>query len=313
MPKNIAKRSTAVLGCVLLATGLTATLTSAPVSAATTSATGAPYAVAAGEQGGGKHVAIGDSFASGAGIPAQSAGLCMRSDQNYGKRVADAFGASYTDVTCAGAKVSALTTPQTDLGLPVNGPQLDAVTSDATLVTLTIGGNNLGTSDVGFVDVVAACSVLALTDPSGTPCRDLYAKDGGDTLVGRLDAVAPELAGALRRIRATAPKAQVVVMGYPAVVPADGRKCEDKLPITAGDITYLHGILGELNDMVARTATANGATYVDTMTATEGHDGCSAEPWVEGLIPSSPALPLHPNATGERVMADAVLAALGRA
>ncbi|MFH8367675.1 SGNH/GDSL hydrolase family protein [Streptomyces sp. NPDC018031] len=298
MSTTVPKRSIALLGCALLATGLTTTTATARAE----------------QSGGARHVALGDSYASGAGIPAQSAGLCMRSDQNYGQRVADALGAAhYTDVSCAGAKASALTKPQTDLGVPVNGAQLDAVTPDTTLVTLTIGGNNLGTSDMGFVDVIAACSALSPTDPLGAPCRDLYTDgDGGDTLVARLAAAGSELTAALRRIHTTAPRARVVVVGYPSVIPADPRKCLGKLPITTGDIAYLHGVLGELNDMVARTAAAGGATYVDTVAATRGHDSCSADPWIEGLFPASPALPLHPDATGQRVMADAVLAALGR-
>ena len=64
--------------------------------------------------------------------------------------------------------------------------------------------------------------------------------------------------------------------------------------------------------MLARTAAANGATFVDTYTATIGHDACQppAVKDVEGLIPTSLAYPFHPNGRGERVMADRVLAAL---
>jgi lysophospholipase L1-like esterase len=49
---------------------------------------------------------------------------------------------------------------------------------------------------------------------------------------------------------------------------------------------------------------------VDTATPTLGHDVCSDDRWIEGALPGSPAVPFHPNATGEKVMADAVLAAL---
>ncbi|MGW2646308.1 hypothetical protein ACWC2T_15625 [Streptomyces sp. NPDC001393] len=51
---------------------------------------------------------------------------------------------------------------------------------------------------------------------------------------------------------------------------------------------------------------------MDTLTPTRGHDSCSSSPWIEGLFPTSPTLPLHPNATGEQAMADAVLSTLGR-
>ncbi|MGW1073350.1 SGNH/GDSL hydrolase family protein [Streptomyces sp. NPDC002537] len=257
----------------------------------------------------GAYVALGDSYAAGAGVPAQSAGLCMRSDHNYGHLVAESLApASYTDRTCTGAKVGALTAPQTDAGIVVNGPQLDAVTPDASLVTLTIGGNDTGTSDLGFVDVAATCTALAVTNPLGSPCRDHYK----DTLSRRLADAAPRITDALGLIRAKAPQARVLVVGYPSLLPDDVRTCVGKLPVTAGDLSFLHSVVDELNDKVAHSARAGGATYVDTAGPTKGHDSCSAAPWIEGLLPASPALPLHPNATGERAIAGAVLETLGR-
>ncbi|WP_234432655.1 SGNH/GDSL hydrolase family protein [Streptomyces sp. MUSC 125] len=252
-------------------------------------------------------MALGDSYAAGAGVPAQSAGLCMRSDRDYGHLVAESLAPrAYRDVTCAGAKVSALTTAQTDAGEVVNGPQLDAVTPEATLITLTVAGDNLGTSDFGFGDVVATCSALSVTDPLGTPCRDHYK----NTLGVRLDSAATQLDSALRLIHSRAPRARVLVVGYPAVVPDNPEECLGKMTVTTGDTAFLRSVLGELNDAVATTARAEDATYVDTLTPTLGHDSCSPSPWIEGLFPASPTLPLHPNATGERAMARAVLGAL---
>ncbi|MFE3768130.1 SGNH/GDSL hydrolase family protein [Streptomyces sp. NPDC059122] len=278
------------------------------LASALTMATTPAAAHAAAPAGTRKYVALGDSYAAGAGVPRQSAGLCLRSDRNYGHLVAAALApSSYVDKTCAGAKVSALTTPQTDAGIVVNGPQLDAVTPDTSLVTLTLGGNDLGTSDVGFVDVVVACTALAVTDPFGAPCRNFY----GDTLGRRLDAGAARLTEGLRKLSAKAPKAKVVVVGYPSVLPDDPKKCFGKMPVTTGDLRFLRSVIGELNDKVARAATAAGAAYVDTLGPTKDHDSCSASPWIEGLVPTSPAAPLHPNATGEHAMAQAVLRALG--
>ncbi|MFG2285863.1 SGNH/GDSL hydrolase family protein [Streptomyces sp. NPDC048595] len=288
------KWSSALAGAGLLAAMLT---------------TGVAPAHAADSAGTGKYVALGDSYAAGAGVLSQSAGLCMRSDHNYGHLVAAALApSSYVDKTCAGAKVSALSTPQKDAGVQVNGPQLDAVTADTSLITLTITGNNLGRSDLGFGDVAVVCSAVSLTNPFGTPCRDLYK----NTLSTWLDEATAQLAKDLQTMRAKAPKARVLIVGYPSVLPDDPTKCLGQMPVTTGDLTFLRSVLGELNDKVARTATAAGATYVDTLGPTKGHDSCSADRWVEGLIPTRPAVPLHPNATGERAMADAVLHALGR-
>ncbi|GAA2237000.1 MULTISPECIES: SGNH/GDSL hydrolase family protein [Kitasatospora] len=307
MLRHALKRTTALVSGVLAAAALTAF--GAPAAHAST---------------GRNYVALGDSYAAGAGVPGQSAGLCLRSDHNYGHLVAAALGTtSYTDVTCAAAKIKAMTSPQYDAFIRVNDPQLDAVKADTDLVTLGIGGNDLGTSDIGIGDVIATCIAGAVVNPLGTPCHDHYAHGhwdfstwswqyGEDTLVDRINAAAPQLADTLQRIHAKAPGAKVLLVGYPAVLPDDEHDCFGRQPVTTGDVAYLRSILGRLNTMLATTAAAGGATYVDTLTATRGHDACSTDRWIEGALPGSPAVPFHPNATGERAMAKAVLAALGR-
>ena len=83
-------------------------------------------------------------------------------------------------------------------------------------------------------------------------------------------------------------------------------------PIAFGDVPYLRAVAKALNTMLANTAAANGASYVDTYTPSIGHDICksSSTRWVEGLIPGSSAAPFHPHAKGEQAMADALLASL---
>ncbi|MFG2820544.1 SGNH/GDSL hydrolase family protein [Kitasatospora sp. NPDC048365] len=300
------KRSSVLVSGVLLA-------------AALSGATSPAHAAAAG----GKYVALGDSYAAGSGVPGQYAGLCLRSDRNYGHLVAARIGGSYTDVTCGAAKVKAMTEAQWDGPFRVNDPQLNAVTADTTLVTLGIGGNDLGTSDLGIADVIATCIAGAVVNPLGTPCKDHYADGhwswsqwawvwGEDSLAKRVDGAAPQLASVLQKIHAKAPNARVLVVGYPSVLPENERDCFGRQPVTVGDVAYLRGVLGKVNTMLAATAKANGATYVDTLTPTRGHDVCSDDRWVEGALPGSPTVPFHPNATGEAAMAGAVLKALGR-
>ncbi|MFF2043173.1 SGNH/GDSL hydrolase family protein [Kitasatospora sp. NPDC058170] len=296
----------ALLGAVALGAALALTSTSAQA------ATPAPR----------HYVALGDSYAAGAGVPGQSAGLCLRSDRNYGHLVAAALKAgAYTDVTCAAAKVKAMTQAQYDAFIRVNDPQLDAVTADTDLVTLGIGGNDLGATDLGLGELVGTCIAGAVVNPLGTPCKDVFHHGywdwsswswqyGNDDLADRIAAARPQIADVLKRIRAKAPNARVLLVGYPSVLPARGSDCFLRQPVTAGDVEYMHGVLDQLNAMLKSTAAAGGATYVDTATPTAGHDVCSDDRWIEGALPGSPAVPFHPNATGERVMADAVLAAL---
>ena len=86
------------------------------------------------------------------------------------------------------------------------------------------------------------------------------------------------------------------------------------LPIAHGDVPYLRGVANELNAMLAGEAAANGATFVDTYSDSIGHDFCqrTGVKWVEGLVPTSPAAPVHPNALGEEATAQQVLAAASR-
>ena len=65
-----------------------------------------------------------------------------------------------------------------------------------------------------------------------------------------------------------------------------------------------------ISAMLAGRAGANGAFYVDTYTPSIGHDSCKVPgtKWVEPLVPTAPAAPVHPNALGEQGMANAVRA-----
>ena len=189
-------------------------------------------------------------------------------------------------------------------------PQFDALSGDATLVTVGIGGN-----DVGLVGAATDCLQLGLLAPTGTACRANFAKpDGGDRLVDKIAAAAPKIAATLQGIRARSPQARVLIVGYPAVAPTDGRSCYPLVPLSSDDLAYLDGMLRRTNAMIAEQAAANGAEFVDTYTESIGHDVCTLPPrrWFEGVIPTMPAFPVHPNVMGEASMARSVLRVLGQ-
>jgi lysophospholipase L1-like esterase len=152
---------------------------------------------------------------------------------------------------------------------------------------------------------------LSFTDPWGSPCEAHYTSGGTDTLAALIKAEGPRLAAGLAAIAARAPRARIIVVGYPDLFPLSGG-CWPRVPITDGDISYLRGLESKLNAMAARDAAAAGASYVDTYTPTIGHDFCQPESVrdVEGLVPGSFALPFHPNARGQAAIAAAVLKAL---
>lgn len=281
---------------------------------ALTAATVAP-ATAAPDRGahhghGVRYVALGDSYTSGPAIPTQVDANCARSDHNYPSLVAAADQVSgFTDVSCGGATTVQMWQPQ-----GTNGPQLDAVGRDTTVVTLQIGGN-----DIGFGPIIATCASLTATDPAGSPCERHYTASGTDELTATVVRTAPKVGQVLRALRERAPRARVVVVGYPDLLPDDGAPCTSAaVPFAAGDFPYLRDTEEKLNAMLRLEAYLHGDSYVDTYTPTIGHDMCRppADRWIEPLVPASPAAPAHPNAKGEQAMAQAVLArvaARGRA
>jgi len=255
------------------------------------------------------YVALGDSYTSGPGIPNQTpeSGACRRSDHNYPHLVAAALEIGrFTDVSCAGATTAAMGATQPLPGGLSNGPQLDALAPDVDLVTLGIGGN-----DIGFGEISITCAGLSILFPLGSPCRHHFTRHG-DEVGRRIEAAAPKLAAVLAAIRARAPAARILLVGYPVILPAGGPGCWPVMPIAIGDVAWLRGVEGRLNAMLAAQATAAGATFVDTYTSSVGHDVCRLpwEKWVEGFVPTAPASAVHPNALGMANTARQVLAAL---
>jgi len=139
--------------------------------------------------------------------------------------------------------------------------------------------------------------------------------DGQGSLVDLNYAPLPEelrtkVDAAIQEIHRRSPAATVYWVGYPAIVPNTGYGCWPTFPIAWLDVPFLRDVERRLNGMLATQAAANGATYVDVYTPSIGHDVCksSGVRWVEGLVPTVPAYPVHPNALGNRGMAGAVLA-----
>ncbi|MFE2302579.1 SGNH/GDSL hydrolase family protein [Streptomyces sp. NPDC059445] len=268
-------------------------------------AAAAPAQAGEGHKGHGvNYVALGDSYTSGPLIPQQVDANCARSDHNYPSITAAARKvASFTDVSCSGAKTDEMWKAQ-----GTNGPQLDAVKRDTDLVTVQIGGN-----DMGFGPIIATCAGLSSKDLAGNPCQQYYGAAGYDQLTLNILQTAPKVARVLREVHSRAPHARVVVVGYPDLLPDDGSGCYPTVPFAAKDFPYLRDTGKRLNLMLRTVAYLNRAEFVDTYAPTVGHDMCKApaDRWIEPLRPTAPAAPAHPNAAGQAAMSRAVLAELG--
>lgn len=250
------------------------------------------------------YVSLGDSFVSGPFIPLQRLDplTCFKSTQNYPSVLARRLGiANFRDISCGGAQTEDMAGAQS--GIPGQSvPQFSALKADTDLVTVSIGGN-----DIGFMDIIVTCAGKSLADPQGAPCRAHF----GDQLAARVAAVAPKVANVLAGIKQRSPKAKIVVVGYLRILPPS-QGCWPIVPISAGDVPYLDNVQKQLNGMLGAQAKAAGAAFVNPYDISLGRDTCAApwDKWVEGIIPTSPAFPVHPNAAGMAAVGKQVAAAL---
>jgi hypothetical protein len=252
-----------------------------------------------------RYVALGDSYSAASGVlpPDISAPpQCLRSVLNYPHVIAGTTGAQLTDVTCGAAETKDFFTSQS----PGVAPQLDAVSKDTQLVTMTIGGNDSGV----FIGTIVSCGSAGLsTLGQGSPCKDRYGSSFEDTI---RTTTYPALVQSLKAVGTKAPRAKVAILGYPWIMPASGG-CFDKMPIAQGDVPYVRGIQATLNDAVRRAAAATGATYVNLDTVSNGHDACQpiGVRWVEPVLQGTNPVIVHPNALGESEMAAQTMTVLG--
>ena len=244
---------------------------------------------------GARYVALGSSFAAGPGIPAQL-GTCGRSDHNYAHLIANSLDLVLTDVSCNGATTDNIrNTPQGDAA-----PQVDAVTQETALVTVTIGGN-----DINYTSSTFACSGTAPGERCTANLDQARINDAVSQLPNKLSAT-------FDAIRAKAPQATIVLVTYPRVFPVDAISCSE-LQLSAEDTTYLADLGQKLEEIFVSVASSRQILIADSYVRAAGHGPCApaAERWVNGAGVADTGIRYHPTAEGHAEMARLVLAALG--
>ncbi len=214
------------------------------------------------------YVALGDSYAAGVGAPGLH-GLCLRSAQGYPQLWAGSHPVtSFTPATCSGAVTS-----------DVRTFQVWALGRGTDLVTLTIGGN-----DVGFADAMLTCTL-----GSDSSCLKAVA-DGRDQAVTSLPAT---LDSTYADVRRHAPNAAVYVLGYPRLFD-ETATCPGGLSLVKRQA--INQAADVLAGVLAARAAAAGFTFVDVRTAFAGHGLCGPAPWINPFALSVSSY--HPTAAG---------------
>lgn len=267
-----------------------------------------------------EYVSLGDSWSAGATLDPALLNSefvplgCLQRTENFARQVARALAVpTFRDAACAGATTDDMLAPQPlgrDQYPSSNSPQFDRLTPATDLVTMLIGGN-----DVGLAATVRTCLTA---DPALSPCVSRFVVNGVDAMTQRIIAAEPKVAAAVRGIAQRSPDARILLLNYLDGVAGDD-PCYPTIPISPTDVAWLAAKLAELDTMLRRVAEQTGAEFVDTYTGSVGHDACRPPGvrWVEGLIPVTadppgPALPFHPNQLGVNYQAQQVLARLGR-
>jgi lysophospholipase L1-like esterase len=248
-----------------------------------------------------RYVALGSSMAAGPGILPPVLGaplLAFRSARNYPHLVAKKLGLDLTDVTYSGATTANVLADK-QYGAP---PQVNALDGSEALITVTIGGN-----DVGYVPLLtAACLPRPMRGMPmiGGRLRDLLDRDARDRA---LTAVADALLEVARKLRQRAPQARILFVDYLTLLPPAGVRAA---PLSERDAHLGRHVAETLERHTATAATAAGCGLVRASEASREHHAWSPEPWTtKGVLPlPGQPFPFHPNAAGMRAVADLVVA-----
>jgi lysophospholipase L1-like esterase len=248
----------------------------------------------------GRYVALGSSMAAGPGIRPGAPGAPFgsgRSARNYAHLVAEQLNLDLTDVTFSGA-TTANVLAERQRGAP---PQINALDGSEELVTITIGGN-----DVGYVPLLMAAALPAAARRMpllGGRLRELLDRETRELALSQVGDSLRAVGAAVRR---RAPRARVVFVDYLTLLPPDGVPAA---PLSAADADLGRHVGARLEELTAAAAQATGCKLVRAGQASRAHHGWSADPWAVGAgwpLPWRPA-PFHPNATGMRVVADLIV------
>lgn len=231
-----------------------------------------------------QYVALGDSYSSGVGTRVfySEEGGCDRSPDAYGPKIATALGYTLSFQACSGAKTT-----------EVDSKQLGTLSSTTSLVTITIGGN-----DAGFSEVMLNCALYYFTCGSAISEADSFIKN-------KLPAL---LETTYSDIRAKATSAKVIVLGYPHLFTTSGETCNVNF-LTSSHEKEINKSADLLDEVIAARAAAHKFTFVDPRNAFLNHEICSSSEWLNGQSdPLSESY--HPNVSGQAEFTSLIEAAL---
>lgn len=258
----------------------------------------------------GNYVALGDSYSSGDGAgdyaPGTDENGCWRSANAYPEIIAENndFAGELGFFACSGQRGNAMLD-----SVGSADSQLDRLTEHTSLVTIGIGGN-----DLGFTSVLRTCIMRVPLLDSGN-C--IGQESDIDERMRHFDDTLDDV---LAEIRDRAPDARVLVLGYPRLFPAEPESMYYTL--TANDQKWLNEVGQQLNQQLEDAVAAaddeivggentGSVEFVDTFDALKGHEVSAEEAWINGVVlrditegVSIDRSTFHPNAEGQHAVSE---------
>lgn len=261
----------------------------------------------------GNYVALGDSYSSGDGAgdydpSTAEPGGCWRSENAYPRLISEEyeFSGTLAFFACSSHKGEDMLS---QLGTPES--QIERVTDHTSLVTVGIGGN-----DLGFIPVLRTCMVrMPILD--NTACVDQE-----EEVTDRMEQFEETLTQVLEEIHERAPDARILVLGYPRLFPENPTGMYYTLSVS--DQEWLNTVAERFNGAIRDTVyrvdgdvygerDVGSAEYVNVFSSLNGYEVSADEAWLNGIVLGELGEGLevdrasfHPTAEGQMSMAQRV-------
>jgi len=292
-----------------------------------------------------RYVALGDSYQSGEGVPPFISGTDQQGSSTTPKNLCHRSNGAYPELitgktnvpsgvefwACSGATIPAFYNGQ--YNEPGQISELGG--TPATLVTLGVGGNDIGFDKIGSACTDVSVPVLGQQNspsafgPGYQPNCQKYLDANlhpNDLINGLTTGTPYSLKTLYGDVRKAAPLARVYVIGYPNPLPLPNAVNSDcqadvlhedgsnvgfgpynaQFTIHKGDLPYMENILAHLNSTIEMNALDAGFYYVDNSLTLNGHDVCGNNKthWVHGVVVKNSSnnpseWSFHPNAAGQ--------------
>ncbi len=258
-------------------------------------------------QAGDEYVAMGSSFAAGLGLGAPVPGAPKgsgRSLLNYAHLVAADLDLDLTDVSLSGATIAGLLHGEMSLAGRSMPPQVDALTADTRLVTITGGGN-----DVGYISRIMLGSLPAPLSWLPSSRRGRREFDSPAQTDARFAQLERDLRALIVEIRRRSPRAQILLVEYLSLLPPDAATALGRFPPELAD--WARGTASRLAALTRLVGEELGCRVVPVAAASASHHAWSAEPWTRRLqFSRRRGAAYHPTPGGMRAVAELVIAAI---